>query len=615
VAFPVLFFPSLDQMGRTAMAIILSAMAGGSATVLAASMSISIGYCASMLLPASFMFLCAGGTENKILGGLGIVFFAVMALSARISHGSTMTAIRLNRTNQGLLIEVEGQRNLAEQTNLELKDAQHALVQANVSLESRIRARTADLEREIAERRHYAEELARLASTDPLTGLHNRAKLSEHLPDKLAQAEKSGTKMAVLFIDLDKFKEVNDVKGHDAGDKVLQMVAKRLSISVPAGAALARWGGDEFVVVQDALSGSDEALALAEGIRESVGKPIPIGLETVLIDATVGISLFPDHGRSPDDLIRAADVAMYAGKEDKRGRVRIFDPRLSDVLAKRHQLEQALRETIATDSLSLVFQPIVQATSKQCKAFEALLRWNHPTRGPIAPAEFIPIAERSRQIVPIGSWVLREACRVAASWTGNPPPAVSVNVSPAQFLSEDLAAEVFAALAESGLSPHRLHLEITESLFAGEQASIVSTLRRLREAGIRISLDDFGTGFSCLGYLCDLPIDTLKIDQSFVRTIGSGSHAVLTAIVSISQAMDYKVVAEGVETPAQAAVLRSIGVDYLQGFLYSKPLPASKVAEWLTERERAFSSDLVALSEHLASLRATQSGRLEPLGQ
>ena len=602
IAFPLVFFSSLGGAGRTAMTIILSAMAGGSATVLGASLSLSIGYCAAMLLPVSIMFLRAGGQDDQILGMLGGIFFATMVLSSRVSHTSTMAALRLSRTNHGLLIEVEGQRNLAEQTNSELQTAQFALRQANLSLEARVQARTVDLEREVAERKRYAEELSRLASTDPLTGLYNRAMLSDRLFATLANAEESGGSVAVLFVDLDKFKEVNDVKGHHAGDRVLQVVAERLSGSLRPGTDLARWGGDEFVVVQKALGDPHEAVVLAEALRESLGRPIEIDLETILIDATIGISIFPEHGKAPDELIRAADVAMYAGKEEKRGKVRIFDPSLAEELVERHQLEQALREAIATDSLSLAFQPIVGASSEQCEALEALLRWDHPARGPIPPSEFIPIAERSGQILSIGSWVLREACCAAASWTGERPPAVSVNVSAAQVLSGDLAAEVFAALVRSGLPPHRLHIELTESLFAGDHGRIVSTLSRLREKGVRVSIDDFGTGFSSLAYLQNLPIDIVKIDRSFVRTMERDSHPVISAIVSISRALNLRMIAEGVENPAQAAMLRAMGVDYFQGYLYAKPLPASSVAQWLAERRDAFALASGSMAEQLAGL-------------
>ncbi len=589
-AFPLLFFSSLDQIGRTSMAIVLSAMAGGSATVLAASLTLSIGFCATMLLPASIMFLFAGGTENHILGTLGCIFFGIMALSSRVNHVSAMASIRLNRTNEKLLGEVEGQRNLADERNAELKTAQFALRQSNSSLESRIKARTIDLEREIIEKERYAQDLSRLASTDSLTGLYNRAMISDRLVYTLAKAKESGAFVAVLFVDLDKFKEVNDVRGHHTGDRVLQIAAKRLSQSVRAGTDLARWGGDEFVVVLPSFADPIDAIVLAESLRDSLARPIEMDRETILIGASIGIALFPDHGTEPDELICAADVAMYAGKEEKRGSVRVFNPSLAKELFERHQLEQALREAIATDSLSLVFQPIVNAVTKRCDSLEALLRWQHPTLGPISPSKFIPIAERSGEIVSIGKWVLRQACRAAMSWPvelpGQRPLAVSVNVSPAQILSGDVVEDVLTELVRSGLPAHRLHIELTESLFVSDHGRVVTTLRRLREEGVQISLDDFGTGFSSLAYLQNLPIDVVKIDQSFVRAMKKDSHAVVDAIVSIARALNFRVIAEGVESPAQAAILLGLGVDYFQGYLYSRPLVASSVPQWLAEQER-----------------------------
>ncbi len=585
IAFPLAFFSSLDLVGRSATAIILSALAGGSGTVLAPSLALSIGYCASMLLPASYLFLRGGGVENHVLGILGCIFFAIMVLSARVSHASTLAAICLKHANQRLLGEVEGQRNLAQQTNTGLQLAEAALREANLSLESRIQARTADLKHEIAERQRYAEELSRLASTDPLTGLYNRSKLSSRLYDTLAQAQLAGDAVAVLFIDLDKFKEVNDVKGHLTGDRVLQVVAQRLSHSTGTATDLARWGGDEFVVVHRMGSNSREAILLADRVRASLVRPIPLELDTVLIDATIGIALFPQHGTRPDDLIRAADVAMYAGKEEKRGSVRLYDPALAAALIERHQLEESLRQAIATNAFQVYFQPIVNARSERCQALEALLRWNEPSYGPVPPDKFIPLAERAGEIVPIGSWVLSEACRSAAAWPGTHPPAVSVNVSVAQILSGDFPLAVVDALTRSGLPPHRLHLELTESVFGGAHERIGSALRHIRELGVRISLDDFGTGLSSLADLQNLPIDIIKIDKSFVRALEKESPAIIGAILSIARALHLEIIAEGVENRWQAETLRALGVDYFQGYLYAKPMTAAQAHHYLSQRQ------------------------------
>lgn len=584
IAFPLAFFPSLDVVGRSATAIVLSALAGGSGTVLAPSLGLSIFYCAATLLPASFLFLQSGGVENHGLGLLGCIFFVIMLFSARVSHTSILASIRLKHTNQRLLVEVEGQRNLAQQSNAELQQAQTALCQANLSLESRIRARTADLEHEIAERQRYAEQLSRLASTDPLTGLYNRSRLFSRLYDILAQAQASGDGVAILFIDLDKFKEVNDVKGHYTGDRVLQVVAQRLSRTAGAGTDLARWGGDEFVVVHKLGGNPREAITLAESVRASLAKPISLEADTILIDASIGIAVFPEHGKLPDDLIRAADVAMYAGKEEKRGSVRLYDPSLAAALIERHQLEESLRRAIATGAFQVFFQPIVDARSERCDALEALLRWNEPSYGVISPDKFIPLAERTGEIVPIGRWVLGEACRAAVEWPGKRPPAVSVNVSVAQILAGDFTLTVLDSLTKSGLPPHRLHLELTESVFGGAHQSIASTLHRIRELGVRISLDDFGTGLSSLADLHNLPIDVIKIDKSFVSGLEKESPAIISAMLSIARELHLETIAEGVETRWQAETLRALGVNYFQGYLYAKPMPATQALHYLSRQ-------------------------------
>ncbi len=584
--FPLLFFRELNGVERTTMAIVFSAMAGGSVTVLAAVRRLAIVYCAALLLPSSIMFLLTPGHENGVLGLLGIVFFAVMGSSTRVTHSATMAAIRLNRANQTLMAEMDSERRHTERANADLTVAQSALRETLESLEDRIRARTADLEREINERERYAAELARLASRDSLTGFYNRTTLTDRLSSERFRAERAGTAIAVLFLDLDHFKEVNDLKGHYWGDHVLREVADRLSAIVPTDAICARWGGDEFVFVLgnvERAKAGEAASAVATQLRRIVCGPISFGTETVRVDATIGIALFPHHGRTADELIRAADMAMYAAKESGRGRIRTFDPALAAELRERRLLEEALREAIPNDELRLEFQPIVDAANWRCQALEALVRWEHPTRGTIGPTEFIPIAERSGDIIPIGRWVLAQACAAAKSWPGARPPALSLNVSIAQIVGGTVLDDVRAALSASGLDAHRLHVEVTETLFANDHKLIIPTLTALRAMGIRISLDDFGTGFSSLSYLRSLPIDTLKIDKSFVNDVQRDSGPIIRAIRSLADAFHIEVIAEGVETPDEAATLLSMGVNCLQGYLFAAPLPKNEVEAWLTD--------------------------------
>ncbi len=585
-AFPLLFFSDLTLAGKACTAIVLSGMVGGSATVLSPSRTLAGIYCAALALPPSILFLFLPGVENKFLGILGCVFLVVMSRSSRVAHEATMTAVRLSRANEALVVQMALEQQRTEAASVHLKAAQSALYEANLSLENRIKARTAELEREIRKKERYSKELAQMASVDSLTGLCNRAALATRLDKALAAADSAGQQVAILFIDLDRFKEVNDAMGHFAGDRVLQVVAQRLSCCVTNGLDLARLGGDEFVVAISGVQSAAAALELGTTLLKQIREPIDIDLTQVTINATAGLALFPEHGRTQDELIRAADVAMCAAKEGKRAKIQLFDPSLAQRLAERHQLEQALREAIATGAMSLLFQPIIAADNGRCQAIEALLRWNHPERGPILPAEFIPLAERSGEIVSIGRWVLREACREAFSWGGvTAQPIVSVNVSAAQFLAGTLVPDVMAALADSGLPGHRLQLEITESLFAGDQRSITPTLRELRKKGIRIALDDFGTGFSCLAYLRDLPLDLIKIDKSFVDAVDTDSFPIVKAILTIAKTFGLEVVGEGVETAAQARILIRMGAEYLQGHLFSKALSPEMTRAWLAARE------------------------------
>jgi predicted signal transduction protein with EAL and GGDEF domain len=301
------------------------------------------------------------------------------------------------------------------------------------------------------------------------------------------------------------------------------------------------------------------------------------------VDATIGIALFPEHGRTADDLIRSADMAMYAAKQSGRGRVRAFDSALAETLRERHLLEEALREAIANDELRLVFQPIVNATTLECQALEALVRWEHPTRGVVLPNDFIPLAERSGDIVPIGRWVFEQACIAAASWPGSPAPALSLNVSVAQIVGGSVVDDVRAALSASGLPTSRLHLEVTETVFAEDHRLIIPTLVALRAIGVSISLDDFGTGFSSLSYLRSLPIDTIKIDKSFVDDVQNESGPIIKAIRALADALHIEVIAEGVETAADAATLLSMGVYLLQGYLFAQPIPLHLVEGWLRD--------------------------------
>ncbi len=584
VAFPIIFFPRMTEVDCVAATVVLSGIAGGSPAVLAPCLPLAIAFCAAVAIPAWVEFLFLGGRENLVFAALGLVSFPGLVLCAQSWHASVLRTIRLSTANRLLLAETERQRRETEAVNRELRDAQSTLHDVNVSLEQRILDRTADLAEEISARERYAEALARLASTDALTELANRSVFMEQLDSMLAEAEAGGTSVAVLFIDLDKFKQVNDVRGHETGDQVLCMAARLLRQHAGPHVRVARWGGDEFVLAmphdRSAATAPDAALALARKLRRALSVPIQAGMDMLRIDATIGIALYPKDARTHDELIRAADVAMYDGKKEGGGRVKLFDPALAEEVAERHMLEQALRDAIDNGDLSLVFQPIVCAQTGRCEALEALLRWAHPVLGPISPAVFIPVAEQSGQIGAIGRWVLAEACRAAATWPGDAPP-VTVNVSVEQVLSGTLLADVNAALAASGLPVHRLQLEITESLFVTDQTRVTAVIAALRSAGVRILMDDFGSGYSSLACLSSLPLDIIKIDKSFVQTANQDGSAFIQAILLIARSLGLRVVAEGIETDSQRETLRGMGVEMLQGYLFARPMPETEIAAWL----------------------------------
>jgi diguanylate cyclase (GGDEF)-like protein len=564
-AFPLVFWHELSLVQRVAIDAIYAAMVGGSLSILAASRRLMITYCAALTLPVAVLFLASSSGEGRILGGLGITFFFTMLYSSGVNNTAIMRAIRLSD---------------------ELLDAQAALRETLASLEDRIRARTVDLEREVAERIRANERLAELATHDALTGLLNRTAFGDRLVAMLAEAERENGRATLLFVDLDNFKDINDALGHHIGDRILVEVTRRLRAALPADGFCGRWGGDEFVIgFRNEVVGGVSALGAR--IWRSACDTIEVEGEHVRVDAAIGVAVYPDHGSSAGDLIGAADMAMYAAKQSGRGRVRVFEHAMADSLGKRRRLEGALRDALATDQLSLEFQPVVLLADGRIHSLEALARWNDRRLGPISPGDFIPVAERTGDIIALGRWALRTACRAAASWTGERPPAVAVNVSVAQIVAGSLLTDVRAALALSGLDPHRLHLEVTESLFAGELEQTLPTLKTLRAMGVTISLDDFGTGFSSLGYLRSLPIDILKIDKSFVAHIAGETRPIVEAIRWLARSFGLAVIAEGVESVEQLTMLQDLGVHFVQGFYLSRPLPAGAVQAAIDAAERS----------------------------
>jgi diguanylate cyclase (GGDEF)-like protein len=433
-----------------------------------------------------------------------------------------------------------------------------------------------------ATRAAFEAQLSHQALHDPLTGLPNRALLAEHLADAVDRADRTGGSVAVLFLDLDRFKLVNDSLGHDVGDHVLMTTAGRLRDLVPRGGTLARFGGDEFVVVLD-LTGGLELAKFVDDLLAVVDDPITTPHTVVRISASIGIATSTPEYR-PTDLIRDADNAMYSAKEHGRGRAEWFDVVLHDRVTARLTIASEFREALGRGELHLAYQPKVDLGTEEIIGVEALLRWDHPTLGSVVPGKFIPIAEETNAIVEVGRYVIEEACRQAMAWQVHGLDlTVAVNISGRQIAHGDLPAVVEAALRYTGLEPGRLCLELTESLLMSDTMATRRTFDRLHELGVRLSIDDFGTGYSSLAYLHRFPVDELKIDQTFVKHLpGRGQPAPLvSAMIAMGRALGLTMVAEGVETPEQAAQIFELGCDEAQGFLFARPQRAEDIAELL----------------------------------
>jgi len=428
---------------------------------------------------------------------------------------------------------------------------------------------------DVTERHKAQARVAHMAQHDSLTDLPNRTLFREKMGEGLNQVAIAGGAMAVLCFDLDNFKTVNDRLGHAAGDRLLRWVASRLKENVGEHDTVARLGGDEFAVLQRGPQ-PQSAERLARRLVEIIGHPPPLESQSIHVGVSVGIAIAPDHGLDADELMKCADLALYQAKARKRGAYQLFEPEIEEEARSRHALEHDLRGALEAREFHLVFQPQVRLDSSELTGFEALLRWKHPSRGFVSPAEFIPIAEENGLIVPIGEWVLRTACATAASW---PDVTVAVNLSPVQFRSRGLAAMVTSALAEAGLPPQRLELEVTETALLDDSEATIEILHQLRALGVRVSLDDFGVGYSSLSYLRKFPFDRIKIDRSFVGTLGESpeSTAIVRTIASLGSVLGVETTAEGVETIEQLDFVRECGCTAVQGYYFGRPCPAAEV--------------------------------------
>jgi len=439
--------------------------------------------------------------------------------------------------------------------------------------------------RDVSAARAMALELTHSAQHDFLTSLPNRVLLNDRVNQAIAMAPRHLKKVAVLFLDLDGFKHINDSLGHPIGDQLLQSIAKRIVNCVRAADTVSRQGGDEFVVLLSEVERSEDVALTARRILQTIAQPHPIGQHDLHVTTSIGLSVYPDDGRDAETLIKNADTAMYQAKENGHNSYRFFKPAMNVRAVERQSIEESLRRALERREFALHYQPKINLKSGEITGAEALLRWTHPTRGLVPPSQFIPVAEDCGLILPIGDWVLREACRQARSWidTGLPLETIAVNISAMQFRDENFLEGVFAVIEETGLNPRSLELELTESVLMRHAESTESILKKLGAKGVQLAVDDFGTGYSSLSYLRKFPIDALKIDQSFVRQITTSPEetTIVTAVISMGRSLKLRVVAEGVETREELAFLREHDCEEAQGYYFGRPTPPKEFAALL----------------------------------
>lgn len=523
---------------------------------------------------------------------------------AAVDSATTGTRIQLDGADEltSLANQVNTMLEHIEAGSCALRASEERLRAQNENLETIVAERTAELRASEELLRHQKEnlevivaertrEVEHQALHDKLTGLPNRTLFLDRLGRSLAQSRRDREMTAVLFVDLDNFKLINDSLGHDQGDQLLIHVGQRIEECIRGGDTVARLGGDEFTVILTSIASVAQAEEVAERILMALRRPIFLNSSEVFTGASIGVALCPDGSCSAHDLLKHADVAMYRAKNAGKSSFVVFDERMNEHVMERLELEMALRKALEQGDLDVAFQPIIDLRTGEISGVEALARWTHPERGPISPAQFIPIAEDTGLIVPLGNWVLERACQHAAIWNQERPQAplvLNVNVSGRQLKREDVVEVVAQTLKSTGLEPSRLKLELTESILLDDGEDVALKLQGLKKLGVALALDDFGTGYSSLSTLRMFPIDTLKVDRSFISILEEeeGANAIVEAIAAMARTLGLDVTAEGVESREQAQMLSQMGVSHAQGFHYGRPMPACELTEFLRSSSR-----------------------------
>jgi diguanylate cyclase (GGDEF)-like protein len=527
-----------NDIELTTTIIAIAAMAGGSATVLAAHKYTAIFFPFILLAPGSIGLILTEQRHLQLLGILGLSFSIVILIIARNSANFTAHTLFLKNENSILVHQME----------------------------EKVKLRT--------------QKIYELSNLDPLTRLFNRTAFLEQLKVVTTKSEKP---FALLFIDLDGFKKINDSIGHKAGDDILRETANRLNQFTSNTQLLCRWGGDEFLIVFSETD-EDRAIKKSKQLISLLSEPHNTENSILSVGATIGIALYPNHAKTEERLIQLADMAMYYQKKQMRSAVCVFNEEMEKLFAYDLHLKNGLTKAIENEQLRLVFQPIICAKSLKVAAFEALLRWQLDDQH-IPPDEFIPIAEQYGLIHEIGAWVLQEACMQAKQWNIEREVIVCVNVSVIQLQDDNFIGIVEETIANSLLAPELLHIEITESVFASDLVVITNQIKSLQALGIQVSIDDFGTGYSSLSAMQDLAVNMVKIDRSFVNKVNSNGKAIISAVMHMSEALNFTVIAEGVETQEQSQALLELGVHYFQGYHYSRPLEINNIPAYLEENQ------------------------------